>query len=122
MKLLFIICVTPLSSEYSYLIPHLAWLAKKKGHDVTIYYYGEGSYSSLKDQKPERLPSVSKLIDNIISAGIKVRVGGLCAKARGIAYEFISEKIQLDKSVPPAGYLTPLYEEIKSADRVIFVG
>jgi len=122
LKLLFIICVTPLSSEYSYLIPHLASLAKEKGHDVTIYLYGEGSYASLKEQSPERLPSVSRMIESAASAGVSVRVGGLCAKARGISGGFVSEKVQLDKYVPPAGYLTPLFEEIKYADRVIFVG
>jgi sulfur relay (sulfurtransferase) complex TusBCD TusD component (DsrE family) len=122
MKLLFVMCVTPLESEYSYLIPHLASKAKAKGHDVTLYLYGEGSYCAIKEQRPERLPSVSRLIESVSADGVRVCVGGLCAKARGVSQEFISESINLDKLMLPGGYLTPLFEEIEKAEKVIFIG
>ncbi len=122
MKILFVMCVTSLESEYSYLIPHLASRAVSKGHDVTIYLYGEGSYCALKGQKPERLPSVSGLIESVCAEGVKVRVGGLCAKARGVSSDFIPEGITMGTSMPPGGYLTEMFEEMGKADKVIYIG
>ncbi len=122
MKLVFILCVTPLSGEYSYLIPHLASLAQSKGHDVTLYLYGEGSYCALGEQSPERLPSVSGMVESASKEGVKVCVGGLCAKARGVTEGRLSGVVKLDKTEPPGGYLTPLFREMEEADKVIFIG
>jgi sulfur relay (sulfurtransferase) complex TusBCD TusD component (DsrE family) len=122
MKIIFVLCVTSLESEYSYIIPHLALKAKAKGHDVTLYYYGEGSYCALKDQKPERLPSVSRLIDKAASAGVRVCVGGLCAKARGVSRAFVPPSIEVEGMSPPGGYLTSMFGQLEGADKVIFIG
>lgn len=122
MKIFFVMCVTSLESEYSYLIPHLASKAKAKGHEVTLYLYGEGSYCAIKDQRPERLPSVSRLIESVASEGVRVCVGGLCAKARGVCKEFVPSSIDVGISLPPGGYLTSLFEEMECSDKVIFVG
>ena len=122
MKIIFVICVTSLESEYSYIIPHLASKAKKKGHEVMLYFYGEGSYCVIKDQKPERLPSVSCLIERVASEGVRVRVGGLCAKARGVSKEFVPPCVEVEAASPPAGYLTSMFSEMDGADKVIFVG
>lgn len=122
MKILFILCVSPLEAEYSYLIPHLASMAKSKGHDVTLYLYGEGSYCALGEQSPERLPSVSGMIESAGRNGVRVCVGGLCAKARGVREGTVSGMVRLDRTEPPGGYLTPLFREMEDADKVIFVG
>jgi sulfur relay (sulfurtransferase) complex TusBCD TusD component (DsrE family) len=122
MKIIFVICVTALESEYSYIIPHLASKAKAKGHDVMLYFYGEGSYCVIKDQKPERLPSLSCLIERVASEGVKVWVGGLCAKARGVGRELVPGCVEVGGSFPPGGYLTSMFEEMDGADKVIFIG
>jgi sulfur relay (sulfurtransferase) complex TusBCD TusD component (DsrE family) len=122
MRIIFVLCVTSLESEYSYIIPHLASKAKAKGHDVLLYLYGEGSYCAIKDQKPERLPSVSRLMEQVASEGVGVCVGGLCAKARGVSRDFVTGSIEVGSSTPPGGYLTSMFEEMKRADKVIFIG
>ncbi|HXQ91633.1 MAG TPA: DsrE family protein [Nitrososphaerales archaeon] len=80
---------TPYSSENTDTVMKIARSALNKGHDVTIFAYGDSVHGFTKGQKATGMPNAATQFQLLIDNGLKVELCGTCLNFRGIGNELI---------------------------------
>ena len=80
---------TPYSSENTDTAIKISRAALTKGHNVTIFAYGDSVHSFTKGQRAKGIPNAEVEFQQLIQKGLKVELCGTCLAFRGIEKVFI---------------------------------
>ncbi|MDH2900161.1 MAG: DsrE family protein [archaeon] len=80
---------TPYSSENTDTAIKIARSALSKGHNVTIFAYGDSVHSFTKGQKAIGMTNAETEFRHLLDGGLKVELCGTCLNFRGIGDELI---------------------------------
>ncbi len=84
----------PYESEYADLAVNFALKAKEKGHNVNLYLYCDGVWTShVKGEKD--FPNVGERLRKALKEGVNVKICARCAEARDVVKGDIIEGIPL---------------------------
>ena len=85
---------TPYSSENTDTAIKMARSALNKGHDVTIFAYGDSVHSFTKGQKATGITNAETEFRHLLDKGLKVELCGTCLNFRGIGKELIIDRAE----------------------------
>ncbi len=84
-KICMILTEGPWQTENYEIFARLAEAALDKGHEVQAFWYLDGVYNALKDQKfPEDIPLPIQRMQKVVEKGAKIIACGICVNARGL--------------------------------------
>jgi tRNA 2-thiouridine synthesizing protein D len=80
---------TPYSSEHTDTAIKMVRSALNKGHDVTVFAYGDSVHNFTTGQKAVGIPNAEAEFRTLLDNGLKVELCGTCLNFRGIGKELI---------------------------------
>ena len=115
MKLKFMVRTGPYSYQNVDTVYHLARRALKKGDDVFIFLYEEGTLNADADIKSLEERNVADRIRELLNLGARIGICGTCAKFRGQTKNDVVEGAKY-------GGLALLVREMPQCDRFLSFG
>jgi sulfur relay (sulfurtransferase) complex TusBCD TusD component (DsrE family) len=101
----------PFESEYADLAVNIALKAQEKGHNVNLWLYGDGVWTShVKGQKD--YPNVGANLRKALEKGVNVKICSRCAEARDL------EKDDIIGGIPIVG-LFDFLDWLVESDKVL---
>ena len=85
-----------MSKERALSALRFAWTADLEGHKVQIWLFENGVYLAKKNQKPAQgLTNYGQMLEDLIKAGVEVKVCVVCAESRGVTPAELFDGIKL---------------------------
>ena len=115
MKLKFMVRTGPYSYQNIDTVYHLAKRGLKRGHEVFIFLYEDGTLNADSDIKSLEERNIADRIRELLSLGARIGLCGTCAKFRGQNKSDVVEGVKF-------GGLAVLVREMPECDRFLTFG
>ncbi len=115
MKLKFLVRTGPYSYQNIDTVYHLAKRAVKRGHEVFIFLYEDGTLNAQANIRSLEERNIAERVKELVDMGVRIGLCGTCAKFRGQNKKEIVEGVKF-------GGLALLVREMPDCDRFIVFG